>query len=600
MSLTVALSLTYDQLIAIAQSPDYWTILKTAFGSSYDSILATTLQQQWQTGDFSTLPPIEILSSSVLGIAQGAYSQSTNRIYLFDQFLATASETEIVAVLLEEIGHYLDAQLNTIDTPGDEGELFSLLVRGIIPSANELNRLQRENDQAIITLDGQSVSIEMSSATIHPNPFYAVQASGTTSVLYLLDITTGNKTLIPGGTLAFQTFAIARDFNTGRVYYVGTQSNGSAQVAYWDPATQTNTTLPNPTGQSVQFLKLAQAQDGTIYGLGSTANLYSINQNTGSATNLGSITGGSPAFTGGSGDAAFDPNNPNILFVSVVAGSQLRVYKVNITTRAATYVGHSGLASVTSSGSLGFGEDGELYAVITSASGITFSKLNQTDGSATTIQTGSDNYGDFGSLPTPTPNVDFTITQTDNLTDVASGENITYTISLKNNAIGDRIMGLIVKDTIPNDVTVSTWDASITNTSGESNIINGASGTNNDIFTSVNIGPQDTLSFTIRGTVTAASGTVITNKVEVPGIKDTSSDDTLIDITNVINKPMVNLSVSSNTGTEAGTTAITVTATASSAVSGNQTVNLAVTGTGITPGDYTLSNSTITILNGQT
>jgi hypothetical protein len=36
----------------------------------------------------------------------------------------------------------------------------------------------------------------------------------------------------------------------------------------------------------------------------------------------------------------------------------------------------------------------------------------------------------------------------------------------------------------------------------------------------------------------------------------------------------VNLSVSSNAGTEAGTTNITVTATASSAVSGNQTVNL--------------------------
>ncbi|MDD5277516.1 MAG: ExeM/NucH family extracellular endonuclease [Methylovulum sp.] len=62
----------------------------------------------------------------------------------------------------------------------------------------------------------------------------------------------------------------------------------------------------------------------------------------------------------------------------------------------------------------------------------------------------------------------------------------------------------------------------------------------------------------------------------------------------------VNLSVSSNTGTEAGTTAITVTATASAAVTSDQTVDLAVTGTGITAGDYTLSNTTITILNGGT
>jgi len=64
--------------------------------------------------------------------------------------------------------------------------------------------------------------------------------------------------------------------------------------------------------------------------------------------------------------------------------------------------------------------------------------------------------------------------------------------------------------------------------------------------------------------------------------------------------PTVNLSVSSNTGSEAGTTAITVTATASSAVSGNQTVNLGVAGIGITPEDYTLSNTIITIPSGQT
>ncbi|MFN6483348.1 MULTISPECIES: putative Ig domain-containing protein [unclassified Nostoc] len=64
--------------------------------------------------------------------------------------------------------------------------------------------------------------------------------------------------------------------------------------------------------------------------------------------------------------------------------------------------------------------------------------------------------------------------------------------------------------------------------------------------------------------------------------------------------PTVNLSVSTNSGTEAGTTQITVTATASSAVSGNQTVSLGVTGTGITAADYNLSNTAIAILDGQT
>jgi Secretion system C-terminal sorting domain/Calx-beta domain len=64
--------------------------------------------------------------------------------------------------------------------------------------------------------------------------------------------------------------------------------------------------------------------------------------------------------------------------------------------------------------------------------------------------------------------------------------------------------------------------------------------------------------------------------------------------------PTVNLSVSSNAGTEAGATVITVTATSSSAVSGDQTVSLGVSGTNITAGDYSLSNTTITIPNGST
>ncbi len=62
----------------------------------------------------------------------------------------------------------------------------------------------------------------------------------------------------------------------------------------------------------------------------------------------------------------------------------------------------------------------------------------------------------------------------------------------------------------------------------------------------------------------------------------------------------VNLSVSSNAGSEANTTAITVTAIAASAVTGNQTVALGVSGAGITASDYYLTNSTIAIASGQT
>ncbi len=64
--------------------------------------------------------------------------------------------------------------------------------------------------------------------------------------------------------------------------------------------------------------------------------------------------------------------------------------------------------------------------------------------------------------------------------------------------------------------------------------------------------------------------------------------------------PTVNLSVSSNIGTEAQSTVITVTATVSNAVAGNRTVGLTVTGNGMTASDYTLSNRVLTIPNGST
>ncbi|MEY4929681.1 MAG: hypothetical protein RI909_405, partial [Bacteroidota bacterium] len=62
----------------------------------------------------------------------------------------------------------------------------------------------------------------------------------------------------------------------------------------------------------------------------------------------------------------------------------------------------------------------------------------------------------------------------------------------------------------------------------------------------------------------------------------------------------VTLSVNASTGREAASTVFTVTATASAVATGDQTVALAVSGSGITSTDYALSSSAITILNGAT
>jgi hypothetical protein len=45
--------------------------------------------------------------------------------------LKTANPEAIAAVLLEEIGHFVDSKINFSDAPGDEGAIFSALVRGV-------------------------------------------------------------------------------------------------------------------------------------------------------------------------------------------------------------------------------------------------------------------------------------------------------------------------------------------------------------------------------------------------------------------------------------------------------------------------------------
>ncbi len=117
---------------------------------------------------------------------------------------------------------------------------------------------------------------------------------------------------------------------------------------------------------------------------------------------------------------------------------------------------------------------------------------------------------------------------------------------------------------------------------------------------------QSTSSFTINvnddtlveGTETATFA--ISSPSAGIALGSTTSGSVAIEDNDVAPPPTVNLSVTPSTGSEAGQTAIMVTATASSAVAADQAVNLSVTGTGITAGDYTLSNSTITIPSGST
>ena len=105
--------------------PDAASDLKEIFGAT--SGTSASLLNRIRNNDLSWLPRIEILSAEILSPAIAAYSRETETIYLSD---ACPSDLQTEA-LLEEIGHHIDAILNTVETPGDEGALFSATVRGV-------------------------------------------------------------------------------------------------------------------------------------------------------------------------------------------------------------------------------------------------------------------------------------------------------------------------------------------------------------------------------------------------------------------------------------------------------------------------------------
>jgi hypothetical protein len=129
----------------------------------------TALISQWRAGDFSALPPIKVLESSVLPGAAGAYATSTATIYLNRDWLASATADQVMAVLTEELGHHFDALLNAVDTPGDEGELFAQLLLGNTLSLEQKRRISSEDDRILISLpDGSLISAEASADTAAP------------------------------------------------------------------------------------------------------------------------------------------------------------------------------------------------------------------------------------------------------------------------------------------------------------------------------------------------------------------------------------------------------------------------------------------------
>lgn len=151
-----------SQLADFVNQPQSLEQMHLAFGDSWQAQEAIAIIQDLVTGE--ALPNIEVLSMTQLG-GNGAFASDTNTIYLAAEFLNenAANPEAITSVVLEETGHFIDSQLNEIDSAGDEGAIFAALVEGKEIGSPELLDLKTEDDSGTLSLSNQTIAVEYSS-----------------------------------------------------------------------------------------------------------------------------------------------------------------------------------------------------------------------------------------------------------------------------------------------------------------------------------------------------------------------------------------------------------------------------------------------------
>ena len=141
-------------------TPEFIEKMQLSFGEGFDVGVAENLAQSWASGNFDAMPRIQILNSDTLRGANGAFSIDTNTIYLSREYLSSSNVQAVSDVLLEEFGHFVDSRINSSDAAGDEGAIFSSLVRGENLSEEQLEILKDEGDSANLQINGQIIKVE--------------------------------------------------------------------------------------------------------------------------------------------------------------------------------------------------------------------------------------------------------------------------------------------------------------------------------------------------------------------------------------------------------------------------------------------------------
>jgi uncharacterized repeat protein (TIGR01451 family) len=330
-------------------------------------------------------------------------------------------------------------------------------------------------------------------------------ASAGSNNLWALDANTGAQTLVyanyPGGNAA----TLAQRPSDGMIFYATNSSGGSNGPVYrFNPATPNVAPVFLGTlGGSVGSGFRMAFSGSTLYfmpgGGGADNNtLYNVNQTTGAATSVATITG-----TNSGGDMAFlgstlyiiDQNRN--LFTTTVAGG------------AATSAGTINFGGPTPN-TIGLAFDGSgqmLLQTVSASAGGQFWEVNGTTATlVSSIGGGTSATGDMSNATVPQPNL--AITKTSSVTTVYRGGPITYTIVVTNS--GTYSVTGTVTDTLPAAILGETW----TCVASPGSSCASASGSGN-INTSATLEAGDTATYTVTGTVSSSASGTLSNTATV-------------------------------------------------------------------------------------
>jgi hypothetical protein len=156
-----------QSLSKFVQLPNFGGLMQSIFGANFNIDKLNGIISQWLVGDFSNLPKIEVREESVFPTnTLGAFAEATDKIYLSQRLLNSGNTVKIGDTVLEEIGHWLDKQLNVADTPGDEGQMFAAVVTGQHLNADQIAEIRAEDDSTTIYVDGQFLRVEQSTLVL--------------------------------------------------------------------------------------------------------------------------------------------------------------------------------------------------------------------------------------------------------------------------------------------------------------------------------------------------------------------------------------------------------------------------------------------------